>query len=55
MGLVGSFFSWHFIKIFPLQNIVSIISKLGTIPASCERTAKVREIRELYRVNGENL
>jgi hypothetical protein len=47
MGLVGSFFSWHFIKIFPLQNIVSGISKPGTIPAYCERTAKVGEKHEL--------
>jgi hypothetical protein len=47
MGLVGSFFSWHFIKIFPLQNIVSKISKPGTIPAYCERTAKVGENREM--------
>ena len=46
MRLIGPFFSWHFIKFFPLQNIVSLFLKPGTIPASCERTAKVGENAE---------
>jgi hypothetical protein len=50
VGLVCSFFSWHFIKFFPLQNIVSLFLKPGTIPASCERTAKVGENAEWERV-----
>jgi hypothetical protein len=50
MGLIGSFFSWHFINFFPLQNIVSLFLKPGTIPASCERTAKVGENAEWERL-----
>jgi hypothetical protein len=42
MGLVGSFFSGHFIYFFPFTKIVNVrFCQPGTIPAACERTAKV--------------
>ena len=54
MWLVGSFFTWHCIKFFLLQKLFTkhlIYTHQGTIPAVCERTAKVIKNCELINVN----
>jgi len=39
--LVSTFFPWHYFMFFLLLKIVSVIYQPGTIPAVCERAAKV--------------